>query len=58
MNSATKNVVVEKYFYGENYRCPSCDKLVGSSWNKEIKDINFCSKCGQRIIFPKGECNK
>lgn len=34
---------VELSFYGENYYCPACGKLLYSSMP------NFCDNCGQRL---------
>lgn len=45
-----QNVVVEPYFYGENYYCPSCRGYLGGDHN-DLRDIKFCVKCGQRIII-------
>ncbi len=45
-----QNIAVESYFYGENYYCPSCNKHIGGSHN-DLKDVNFCEKCGQRITI-------
>ena len=43
-----KKVVVEKYFCGEIYYCPSCQKHLGYDYNN-FSDVNFCSKCGQQL---------
>lgn len=43
-----EKVIVEKYFYGEIYRCPSCYKRLGAD-HEDMKDVNFCSKCGRAL---------
>ena len=43
-------VVVEKYFYGENFYCPSCGQYLGGDYNG-FENVNFCSKCGQALEF-------
>ena len=43
----TLNVV--PYFYGERYYCPSCGRYICSD-KSDLKDVNFCSNCGQKII--------
>lgn len=40
---------VNKYFYGEYYECYICGKRLGSSNDYELKDINYCSRCGNEI---------
>ena len=40
--------IIEKYFYGEIYYCPSCRRYISSDSN-DLKDMNFCSNCGQKI---------
>lgn len=44
----TKNVIVDKYFYGENYYCPCCRNYLGADHN-DLKDVKYCDKCGQKI---------
>ena len=39
---------VVPYFYGETYYCPSCGRYIGSD-SSNLKDVNFCSNCGQKI---------
>lgn len=46
------NTIVDPYFYGENYQCPYCGKHIGSDYNN-LKDINYCARCGQRITIKK-----
>ena len=41
-------VVVEKYFYGEIFYCPSCGRRLGASHN-DLSDVNYCQKCGQAL---------
>ena len=41
-------VVVERYFYGKNFYCPSCGKRLGGDHN-DFSDVNYCSKCGQAL---------
>ena len=40
--------IIEKYFYGEIYYCPSCRRYISGDSN-DLKDMNFCSNCGQKI---------
>lgn len=47
-----EDIVVEKYFYGENYYCPCCRKYLGADHN-DFKDINYCDRCGQKIAIKK-----
>ena len=44
----TKDIIAEKYFYGENYYCPYCKKYLGADHNN-LKDVKYCDKCGQKI---------
>ena len=44
----TKDVIAEKYFYGENYYCPCCKNYLGADHNN-LKDVKYCDKCGQKI---------
>ena len=44
----TKDIITEKYFYGENYYCPYCKKYLGADHNN-LKDVKYCDKCGQKI---------
>lgn len=43
-----KDIIAEKYFYGENYYCPYCKKYLGADHNN-LKDVKYCDKCGQKI---------
>ena len=43
-----KDVIAEKYFYGENYYCPCCRNYLGADHNN-LKDVKYCDKCGQKI---------
>lgn len=47
-----KKVVVEKYFYGKVFYCPSCGKHLGYDCTN-IRDMNYCQKCGQALEFEK-----
>lgn len=43
-------VIVEEYFYGEVYRCPSCREHLGYDYEHNfLEDVNFCWKCGQPL---------
>ena len=44
----TKDIIAEKYFYGDNYYCPYCKKYLGADHNN-LKDVKYCDKCGQKI---------
>lgn len=37
---------VEHYFYGEYYKCPSCELII-AKYDRE--KMNFCCRCGQAI---------
>ena len=41
-------LIIEEYFYGKIYYCPSCRKYISSD-SHDLKDMNFCSNCGQKI---------
>ena len=43
-----KKVIVEKYFYGKIYYCPSCRTWLGAD-HHNMANVNFCSKCGQAL---------
>lgn len=49
-----EKVIVEPYFYGETYYCPSCHKCLGGDHNN-MEDVNFCSKCGQPLEWDNYE---
>lgn len=51
-----KNVVVEKYFYGEKFYCPSCGKHLGSDYD-DLNDMNYCQKCGQALEWDNKKFN-
>lgn len=44
--------IVDKYFYGEIYLCPSCKKEFCRS-HDNYSELNFCSRCGQKINWNK-----
>lgn len=46
------DVEVDPYFYGENYHCPHCRKHIGADYNN-LKDLNYCNRCGQKITMKK-----
>ena len=37
---------VERYFYGEYYKCPECGLII-AKYDRE--KMNFCPRCGQAI---------
>ena len=41
-------VIAQKYFYGENYYCPSCEKYIGDN-HTVLSNSRFCNNCGQKI---------
>ena len=48
MNYENRKVVVVKYFYGESYYCPHCNKHLGTDYD-DLSDFNYCPKCGQLL---------
>ena len=49
-----EDVIVEKYFYGENYYCPCCRKYLGADHN-DLKNVSYCDRCGQKITINSNE---
>ena len=46
------DIIVDPYFYGVNYHCPHCGNYIGADHNN-LKDINYCNRCGQKITVKK-----
>lgn len=38
--------IVERYFYGEYYKCPCCDLII-AKYDRE--KMRYCCRCGQAI---------
>lgn len=57
MNRENRKVVVEKYFYGESYRCPHCNKHLGYD-SEKLDDFNYCPKCGQPLDWKVAKDTK
>lgn len=46
------DIIVDPYFYGENYYCPHCGSYIGADHNN-LKDVNYCNRCGQKLTMKK-----
>lgn len=57
MNYERRRVIAKKYFYGETYYCPHCNKDLGNNGD-DLKDFNYCPKCGQMLDWNVVEDTK
>lgn len=41
-----KPPIVERYFYGEYYKCPRCELIIHEYDRRKMR---YCCRCGQAI---------
>lgn len=42
--------------YYDAYKCPRCNKVIFDNYGgcyEELKDINYCCRCGQKVMVNK-----